>query len=327
MGILERYEEQIHEGLHEWAGEHTASHERLVLLDINPKEYSAQRLLTHTIHGEPIDPVLMDTVAGQIDSRQPRVAAAIDANETALQVGADILSKGENLAIGTGHDELVDVALELTHLIARYKQQGIAFDSSLIANKIATYLGVEMDDGSVIPVPDVLGWAFDETYFTIPNTSSTGEKLAVPKRAIAVYNQSVCLHGIEKRLKATRQTGRPMMMGVAVSGTVNKPLDRERYHRELDPAAKDKKVKVVGRANTGTLRFMKLASTLLMCSRMQGDIAVTMSPQARQIDTEAALTAAMRTIARMQTELDPDSYYLYDETGDLPVIRQKPESI
>lgn len=329
MKLLETNEAQIHESLHNWAEEHTGSHERLVLLDIDPDRYPHQRILDHTIHGTPLEPIAIDSIAQSIDSRYAKLAHAVEENPKSLRIAKAIIDSRQNLILGTDHQELVDIALIMANVTTRLRQQGSELDSSLIANKMAAYLGVAMDDGEVIPATDVLAMAFNEAYLTLPATQSSKNKLSIPRRAVSAYNRRVIERGIIHRLKATPRLGRAMLLGVALSGTVNKQLDTGAYTPkqqtvQIDPEHQPDTL-VIGRANTGTLKFMERALTMVAGTQLdKSDAQVKISDEPLYIADKDGLDGAMERIAAIRNEQDPEHHYVYDTYGNLPVKRASP---
>lgn len=330
MKILERYEAQIHESLHDWASEHTSSHERLTLLPIDPDTYKYQRILEHTIHGSPLEPAVLDSVAQSIDSRYLELGHKIDEDPKPLRIAKAILDSNQNLIIGTGHEELIDIGLFMAHATSTLRQQGTDFDSSLMANKMAAYLGVRMDDGEVVPATDILSLAFNETYLTLPVTQSSRDKLSIPKRVIRAYNRIVIERSLAQRLKATPRLGRAMMLGAALSGTVTKQLNVDEYGSKYDSGEEiihvdtDRQTDslVIGRANTGTLKFMGRALTMIAATQLQrGDIRAKISDEPLFVGDKERLDEAMEVIATIKNDQDPKHHYVYDKYGNLPVTR------
>ena len=330
MRILERYEAQIHESLHDWASEHTNSHERLTLLPIDPDTYKYQRVLEHTIHGNPLDPAVLDSVAQSIDSRYMELGQKIDEDPKPLRIAKAVLDSKQNLIIGTGHEELIDIGLFMAHVTSTLRHRDTVLDSSLMANKMAAYLGVKMDDGEVVPAPDILALAFNETYLTLPVTQSSKDKLSIPKRVIRAYNQIVLERGIVQRLKATPRLGKSMILGAALSGTVTKQLNVDEYahkHESEDEIVSIKPSQqadslVIGRANTGTLKFMSHALTMIAATQLRKeDIQAKISDEPLYIGDKEKLDDAMEAIATIKDKQDPTHHYVYDKYGNLPVTR------
>lgn len=326
MKLLEKHESQIHESLHEWAAEHTKSHERLVLLDINPDKYPHQRILNHTVQGTPLEPLAIDSVAQNIDNRYSELAQAVEKNHKSLRIAKAIIDSQQNLILGTDHQELVDIALIMANITSRLRQKGANLDSGLIANKMAAYLGVEMHSGEIIPATNVLSLAFNETYLTLPSTISSKDKLSLPRRVISAYNGRVIDRGIINRLRATSRIGKAMLLGVALSGTINKRLNMDEYNQSqhlirIEPEQQQATL-IIGRANIGTLKFMKRALTMVAGSQLQPDnTRVDISDEPLYISTKEELSNAMNSIATIRNHQDTSHHYVYDMNGNLPVIR------
>ena len=324
MKFLERYEDQIHTDLHAWANEHTHSHDKLVLLDIDPDKYPHQRLLNHTVRSQPLEPVVIDTIATQIEPRYPDFIEAVESNPKALRIAGAILNSKQNLIIGTDHQELVDIALLMAYLSSSLRQKGTALSSGLIANKMAAYLGVEIDNNVTIPATDLLGMAFDEVYLTLPASQSAKERLSVPRQLASKLNKAVIDKGISHRLKSTKRLGKAMMLGAALTGTVNKELDASSYQPfgeiEYVSQAQVDHTQVLGRANIGVLDFMKNALTMVAGTQLeQGNIKVTIDDEPLYVDSKELLESAMKKIADIRNQQDQNHHFVYDTYGNLPV--------
>jgi len=329
MEILERHAAQIHEELHLWAAEHARSHPRLVLLDIDPERYRHQQINIHTIQSEPLEPQYIDPVAQKIDSRYDLIPVDNEENEPAMLLMGEILDSNQNVVLGTDHMELVDIALLAAKVTSKLRQAGYVFDSAIIVNKMVAYLGINLDD-SIVPATDVLGLAFDETYLSIPNTASAKNRMSLPKKVITSYNDLVIRHGIEQRLKKSNRIAKAVLLAAAFPGTVNKPLDVRAYEelmKELSvkiPREDRPDTLVIGRANTGMLRFTAHALTVVACTQLNGsaeDIKVHFSNIPKSIRTKVKLDNAMDQITDMQNLSDPEHHYVYDVNGDLPVVK------
>lgn len=324
MKYIEKYEAQIHEDLHNWAAEHTNSHEKLVLLDIDPDKYPHQKILEHTVKSHPLDPVVVDAVATQIEPRYPDFIEAVEENPKALRIAGSILNSKQNLIIGTDHQELVDIALLMAYLSSSLRQKGTNLNSGLIANKMAAYLGVQIDENTTIPATDLLGMAFDEVYLTLPASQSAKERLSLPRQFASRINKTVIEKGILMRLKTTRRLGKAMLLGAALTGTVNKELDTSKYESlanvEYINPEQANTTQVLGRVNTGVLGFMKNGLTMVAGTQLEpGNIKVTISDEPLYVDNQQLLESAMQTIAEIRNQQDTKHHYVYDKAGNLPV--------
>jgi len=334
MEILDRYVDKMHRQLHTWAEEHTASHPRLVLLDIDPEKYPHQHTGIHTIKSTPLEPQYLDPIAQDIDNRYDYIPVDSPENEPAMELIGEILDSRQNIVLGTDHMELVDIALLATKVNSQLHRAGYMFDSAIIVNKMIAYLGVDMQ-GSIMTATEVLGQAFDEIYLSIPHTSSAKGRMSLPKNVITNYNDLVIRHGIEQRLKKSHRIGKAVLLAAAFPGTVNKELDVSTYEKIKDPSvaiewADRPKTLVIGRANTGMLRFTAHALSVVACSQLDGpakDIQVHFSRDPLSIRTKEKLDKAMGLITEMQNLSDPEHNYVYDVNDDLPVVKpQKPNN-
>ncbi|MDZ7744539.1 MAG: hypothetical protein U5K77_02135 [Candidatus Saccharibacteria bacterium] len=326
MEYISKHASQMQEDLQMWATEHARTRSDIFeLLPHNPDKYEYQSTFAHTIKGSPLDGAVTDQIATGIDNRYPKVAQAVDENHQALEnIGATLDSR-QNAFVATDHDELIDIALILVRSRSNLLRSGHDFDTSLIANKMITYLGVKLPSG-IVPATEVIAMATDETYLNIPRPASGKGRLSTPRHAISEFNEMMVEHGLEKRLKRSAKIGKAALLFTAISGTVNKPLDTTRYSYSESglsiPEEDQERTIVIGRANDGVLKFTQEGLTYVGSARLDpNNIQVKLSPNPRSLRTNPELTDAMQAIKALQSENDPSHYYVYDEHGKLPVIR------
>lgn len=313
--------------LHQWAKEHAASNpDMFEVLPLDPDTYEHQRLHKHTVDGSPLDPAIIDTVAADIDERYPQIVAAVEQQQRALRVTGEILDSRQNVVLGTDHGELTDIALMMTAIKTQLHRQGYEFNTGMIHNKMLAFLGVKLKDG-LVPATELLAMVMDEQYLNIPMSASSRKKMSVPRRVITHYNSLLMEHGIERRLKASQDIGKAMLMGVALSATINKPLDTEAYAAGTPtvviPAEQLERAMVIGRANKGITRFTQHGLTICASANLAAKpVRIKIADEPLSVRTPDKLETAMRTIAGFQSQNDPHHFYVYDKEGDLPVVVQ-----
>lgn len=329
MELLERHGPKIQQDLRAWAEEHVALHPNLFeLLPADPIAYPHQQIFEHTAHGSPLsEAALINGIARDIDPRYDALSDAMAENQDAVELIGEILKSGQNVILGTDHAELIDIALVLVRLKTNLIQLGYEFDTSIIINKMVSYLGVRVD-GSIIPATDLLGWAIDEVYMSIPSTASSKIKMTVPKKALRAYNEHMITHGIVKRQEQSAKTGRAMLLGVAMSGTVNKPLDASRYIQTEtfeDSQINDpyrRVVMVIGQASLGIVRVLENGLTIPATAQLsETDCKVSIPAHPYSIRDQIDLNKFMHNLAKLQEKNSPDHCIVYDEKGNLPVLR------
>ena len=332
MGLVDKYAQPMQEELHVWAVEHAeASKGLLVALDNEPEQYTNQRMRVNTIPGTPLEPGIIDSIAKDVDPRYVGVSRAIEENKNApaLDLMHEILQSRQNVVLGTDHQELIDAALILAKVTTYLRNQAqdkhgedLDFDSAILANKMIAWLGVNLNS-EVIPVTDLLAMVFNMTYMSIPNTRSAKEKLSVPARAITEYNSKLIIHSLAHRLRAShsRREDKAQLLAVVLSGTIEKPLDLAKSELDVTPPDGGE-VYVLGRANTGMLRFLGHALTMLACSKMNGEeIKVALSDKPLGIRSAKKLNIVMAMLTEQKNQNDPNNLYIYDKDNNLPVIR------
>lgn len=324
MRLFEVHEKAIQNDLREWAAEHAKTRPDIFeLLPADTDTYPYQKLSEHTINGELPEGVEIDDIASSVEPRYPAFTVALDKNEQAIANMGETLDSLQNVIFASDHDELIDIALLLVRIRSNLQRTGYSFDTGLIANKMITYLGVKMQ-GTIVPATDLLSIAFDYTYLNLPRTQSGKEKISAPHEAISAYNKFMIERGLTKRLKVSRKLGRAMLIGAAITGTVNKPLDFERYVEMDDdeelPAGLNPNTIVIGRANQGVLKVTKQGLTYIGSAHIKSDdIKVTISENPIIIRSSEKLDQAMEQITELQSGHDPAHDYVYDRLGNLPV--------
>ena len=339
MWLVERYEHRIHEGLHSWAGEHAQAYPDLFeQLPINPEDYPYQHVLTRHIAGNTLPSGMINEIAQNLDPRYVDIAASIDADQPNILRIGELIASGKNVILGTGHDELIDIAFVLTRLRTTLDSLGYRFDVGIIVNSIIKYLGVKLD-GQVIPALDVLGYAADDIFVNIPSTQSGRQKIPIPKRAVSAHNSAVTNLHLAKRLEATgkkRERGGkkvtlpPMLLGIALSGTVTKSLDQEAYAKLIDqdedvvwvPEELRDRTRVIGRASNRLVKITQLGMTVPAASNLTaGKISVRFGEVPFYVNSESKLDETMQRIVDLEQLDDLDHFRVYDKLGNLPVKR------
>jgi hypothetical protein len=333
--------ENVKNRLRDWAAEHADHHPDIfVVLDHVSEEeatqernpggldlafiHESQKLTTHTLKGHtPVPAAAVDTLAEHIEPRYPEIASAIDANQPALSLIGNQLDARQNVILGTDHGEIIDIAVLLARVRNNLQSEGQHFETGIIVNKMASYLGVKLGD-AVVPALQILQMGFNEIYLNLPNTRSGNKRLSIPHAVISKYNRVLVEHGIQKRLEQSRKVGRAMLLGVALSGTVNKWLDTAAYdenHRADIPESQRDRTHIIGKVSEG---IIKLASNALVVPAsthlVPGEIQVKIADRLFALDDARDIVRLMNTVATMHNDMDQQHHYVYDRDGTLPVL-------
>ncbi len=331
---IKRYEQEIHQGLHSWAEEHAeANPDIFVTLDIDPVKYPYQAVGVRKVTGNPISPDDIDKIAFDLDVRYGGISRSISSDGRGLKRIGELLNDNNNVVLATGHSEIRDIGLIMASLRSELVKRNYEFDTGIIVNAMVKYLGVKVGD-NVLPALDVLGLAADETYVNIPNTNSAKDKIPIPRRVISFHNHAMVEYDINGRFKNTiKKDQRPMLLAVAMSGTVIKPLDVEKYESKLIAGADHipyisevfrHKTMVSGEVGHGILRIMKNAITVPSVSNLRrSNISVDLSDSPVAVRSREQLDAVLETINKMEAKSDPEHNYVYDRYGNLPVKRPR----
>jgi hypothetical protein len=306
------------ETLHGIASDHAGtSHEKLVLLDLDPERYPGQNLNQTTIKAPrnyPLTPEAASAIANDIDPRYEALESIFtETFESSNGISRIIeqIKSNNNVINGTDHAEIVDIALSHLALTGTIRRQGINFRSALLVSKMVDFLGVDMH-GGIVPVRDVLGWGFDLTYLTIPRSIST--EGIFENEDLRKYNGDVRKHIADDMRRDTILNKRkdPILLGVALPGTVNKPLlDSE--NGEI----------VVGRVNNGILDFTDIDNTETIATSIRLSLKNAryfVDDLPMRLSNQSDITKLVGRLIAGMTQLD-NGLYVYDEDGDLPVIK------
>lgn len=334
MEILERYAHELQTDLHAWAKEHVDENPHLfTLLDIDQDRYPDQRMSVHTIKGvkgdDRLPPEVMNSIATKVDKRYEEISRLVDSKEKILELAGETLESCQNVILGTDHGELIDIALESIKLKSALMQRGYDFETGMIVNKMVTFLGVKYDD-EIVPATNLLKLGIEELYLNIPNTNSSRIKMNTPKKVQREFNERMMLHGVTNRLKSSSKIGKAMLLGIALSGTVNKPLVLEKYmenpnYPEIGENMPEN-TRVIGRASIGLLKILSLGFTLPASAMLEGEeMKVNISDRPLFVNKDTKLNLVMNRIAMLQQENDPLHHYIYDINGDLPVKKPATE--
>lgn len=315
--------------LHKIATIHAnASGGRLVALDYDPETYLKRDIMRHTIKGEPIDPININEMASGVDSRYKGLyLATSDCVE--VDVIEDVLRSGQSVVFAMDHDELIDAALRPLALANIIKQRNPNlvdkngrpfFRTALIVSRMAEFIGVPMM-GGVVPANDLFGMAFDLTHETVPSTISTKGKF--DKQIVKAYNNFVVREITSNTTRGAFSNRRPILLALAAPGTINKPLDADKYTGTDIPKEKQNSTMVIGQINYRMAEFAKNALTFASVAQMKKN-----SSDVRIDGTPICVSSAadVERLAKKFIELtyrhnDEALNYVYDKDGNLPVVR------
>lgn len=324
--LFDRFQPHLQEHMHASAVKHASLNPKLLYpLGIDPTEYKDQSMRSFTIKGSPIPYEAAHELASKVDPRYPKLFSSIG-KVAASQIAQinEFLKDGINAANGSDHAELIDIALSHLALGGNLKTlyPDTNFRSGIIVSKMVDFLGVHTAFGD-LPARDLLAMAFDECYLTIPRTNSTNGM--IDESAMRFFNRFSRLR-ISQSLVRSRliNSGKPpFLLGLALPGSVTKPLDVSMpgYEAYLETT------KVMGKINPKVIEFLEKCFTYTSAVRPSVENpGVFFSQIARKIKDEDALNLAISELVTGMNELDSFTT-LYDQDSSLPVIGTKePES-
>jgi len=288
----------------------------LVVLEDNIEKYPGQDILKGTVTGEPLPALEVNQLAKSIDNRYDALYEATgEAPE--LEAIIETLKSGQNAILATDHSELLDIAEQLLAMSGHIRQRGVEFKTGLIASKMIDFLGTPMM-GGIVPTRDILSIGFDRAYLTIPNTIST--KGRIGRTAMERYNGAV-VNALESDMNRRPRSNRvPMLLGVAMPGTINKQLDTAKYRGSLAKELPEKTI-VVGQVSYGVINFMKHGLAYATTTKMTATEAdVRIDPIHINIRTPEDVERYAAKLIRLLNARDTDVNYIYDRSGNLPVL-------
>lgn len=323
--LLPKTQREIQESLQKVAAKHAErSGGFLELLPIDTEQYPGQSITQSVIKSEgTLSPNEADTFAVGVEPRYEDLIRAYNDYtaedsptfsrfyniQQAVNAGVDIVN-------GTDHAELVDIIFSHLHFVNRLRrgQEKKAIElgekpekhqlrSGLIVSKMVDFLGVNAH-GTMTPVRNLLTLGFDKTYLTLPNTASS-EGL-FEEKARKGYNRWVRSEISSDFRKRAFSNRHPMVLGVALPGTVNKPM------------LSNPDTAVVGRVNEGILEFTAEALTVISAVRMreQGS-QIYIDDILENLYSAPRLHNAMGRLSLALEMLDGHDY-IYDRDGDIP---------
>lgn len=324
IDILPKTQFEIQESLHTIAAKHVdRSNGFLQLLPIDVEAYPGQAITNPIIKSQgTLSPSDADNTAAKIDPRYIDLVRAYD-DYTSIDSPTyfrfhniqNAVNAGENIINGTDHAELVDILFSHLHFVNRLRQsqevksrelgenpEKTALRSGIIISKMIDFLAVDIE-GLTVPVRDLLALGIDKTYLTIPRTNSSDG--IFEKGAVKTYNKFVRTEISTDLRKRAFSNRRPMVLGVALPGTVNK-----RSKTNPDEI-------VIGRANDAIVGFSKDALLVTSAVRMrEKDSQVFIDEQMTNIYKSQQLHETLGRLAHSLSIMDDESY-VYDQNGTM----------
>jgi len=333
LDIQPKTQEEIRDSLHTIAAKHAARTDILHLLPNDPDVYSGQDLTERVIVSDSVlTPGQVEAEAVEIDPRYSSLVKAYDTycdptgptHSRFANVEAIALNGG-HVIHGTDHNELLDTIFDHLHFANRLKVARLTrlpesdedleenrrkYDTriGMVVSKMIDFLGVEYK-GVIVPVRDVLSLGFDKVYLPIPNTATSKNKFEPGARSR--YNRAV-LGDIAADLRPARSNRKPMILGLALPGSVNK---KEKYGDR----------NVIGQVSDGITIYTKLGVSVLSAVRMsQSESQVYIDDELHALRERKDITRALTRLAKAASDMDGVTY-IYDQDGDIPVI--EPERV
>lgn len=306
-----------------------ASGGRLTSLEYDPETYLKRDILRHTVKGQALDPIKANELAASVDDRYQGLYSAT-AQCAEIDVIEDVLRSGHSVVLAMDHDELIDAALRPLALanIIKLRNPDLVdkkgrpfFRTGLIVSRMVEFIGIPMM-GGVVPANDLFGIGFDLTHETVPSTISTLGRF--DKGAVKAYNNMVVREISGNMERGAFSNRRPMLLALAAPGTINKPLDTEKYTGTDIPKEVQADTMVIGQINYRIADFAGKALTFASVAQMgksESDVQIDGTPICVSTPQDVERLAA-KLIALTANRGDGRTNYIYDADGILPVLRK-----
>lgn len=352
-----------------------------VVYDVDPNspDFEFQQLHTATTRGDyravstrtPIHHSLVHGVASQVDKRYSSlpVNAMHDQN---LQItlrnmatlmclkpdeegGKQEFPHGLNIIVGTGHEELTDIAFGLAYISTRLHELNAPHRTGIVISKALDFIGIDtgilgFDEKTVdefamglgltvredrsIHIRDFLGLIVDRSYMTIPDTPTFADLRGIYEAVVRGHTIGV-LKQIWKDQELTKKTEiDPLLLAVATSGSVSKQLLNAEYLAkkesvnystippmpEINPTDY---VEVAGRIAPGVIKMMKRGITFATGIKLEtgGRSTIAINPEFIHVMDRDHLDIYARLLMEVLGKL-ADHTIILDNIGNLPVQRK-----
>lgn len=301
----------------------------------------------HRIIGKPIESVDdADVLGSMFDSRYAGLPASVE--EYNRETGAidrigDYLERGQNVALGLEHGELVDVALEEEAVSNALRRRGIGHRSALIVSKSIDFMGVNLSqfgipnedlqeyfdsigadipirNDNTIPLRGLLAVAVDLVYLTIPSSNTFSNIRDEQGGVVRDFNRRV-RNSINEDMSNENES--PLLLGVAVPGTTVKLLDQDALDDAHPYKQHQRQVEVIGYISPAIISFLKGAVTFATAIRLgESPPKICISEHPLNLETEKDIDSLGRELVSISRKLNPEVTYICDQERSLPVNRK-----
>lgn len=182
-----RLQEDILSGLDEHAQPHIAQNNRLMLLDHDPQQYSAQALSRYCVFERSIAPTEQVDVLGRlVMENYYAIAADLQDGEQGeyLREAGEIMEDGGTVVLATSHENLIDPGVVLGTVANALREQDYEFESGIMLFKMLSVLQYKFTpDMDPLPCIEVLRSFCHRTYVTFPRSDSVRESGLMERNA------------------------------------------------------------------------------------------------------------------------------------------------
>jgi hypothetical protein len=303
-----------------------------------------------------------DFLATIIDPRYealPEITRQYDRDTRHLTHVGEVLQVGQNVLYGTDHAEFRDLAFAALNFSNRYRENHIRHRSAMIASKAIDFLGVrlealgsadsvaqsvrnmgiEVEPDGTVKVRNFLARAVDRLYLTVPATDTFKPIRAKYPGVIKAFNDKSTgeLSADMERRRILRHA--PMLLVVAMPGTVNKRIDQQAYilgleagipydtYPEITKNDLLDHIEVIGRFSDKVSAFGGKALSFAASIRLEGVVPrIAIDPYHEYLNSPEALQRFGHRLVDLVQSLDPHMKTVQDNAvasaARLPLVRK-----
>lgn len=318
-----------------------------------PGEKHISRVVTA---GNPVeDPSTMHSLAEKVEPTYAGMRALAD-QDTEISEAVDAIARevdnNQNVFLGLGHNELMDAAFSALYVSARLRQRPkpALHRSGIVVSKGMDFLGIntrslklsmeEMDQFAfnyslpirpdrTIHILDFLRLGFNSIYRSIPDTATFAALREDELQLVIDHNI-----GMFRQMYADKKTMPPMLLAVAMSGSLTKVLDVVEYLKKKDLACYSSYpeigevnptdvVEVAGRIAPAVSKFMRKCVSFAGGSGINSDglTQLKIDPTPMEVNKPEDLPKFIGHLVAVLGQTTPNRLVL-DMNGTLPVNRR-----
>lgn len=197
---------------------------QISVLDIDPEYYPAQRIDTFHVEGAPQAPGVVEFTASQVQSSFKEVAEDMYSDPRsaeALDQAGELLAAGNNVVVGTNHEEITDVVMALAAVYNRLWTPDNDLTSALMVSKMISLLAsntIQDEKGRPVPGMIALQVVCKNIFMSYPKSETTKQTPLARQLPGVIKN-----HNETVKAAVAKKLGEGgVLLAMAPSGTTDK---------------------------------------------------------------------------------------------------------